>query len=1383
MSNVRLSVAGTFTAEPMGPVLEFWLGKLGLAFELEWAPFGQLFQSLVEPSGALRSNKGGVAVIFVRRVDLGRDAGEQEKAASDLRDALEGSVAASGSPHVVLVCPSAPLEDAAAQAADAAFAALLGAVAGVDVVTPVQIAALYPTETLFDAFAEHEGSVPFTDEYYTALATMLARRVRLARSAPKKVVVVDCDDTLWGGVVGEVGTKGVVLDEPRLALQRFLLEQRREGVLVCVVSKNNEADALAVFDERSDMLLRREHLTSWRINWNPKSENILDLARELELGVDSFVFLDDDAFVATEARERAPGLVAVQLPEDPSRIPELLRGLWVFDRGRVTAEDLRRADAYKEKSERDRAKKTLSHAEFLATLALEVTVVPMAEEQVPRVAQLTIRTNQFNATARQRSEAEVRTLASSGLECVVVDVRDRFGEYGLTGAILFGAKAGQLVVDSFLLSCRVLGRGVEHTILRELGRLAEERGLNELVLPFKQTAKNAPYATFFAAVPAARRDDAGEVKTAVLEAKAARAFRYEPTGETEVVDDEGGASKAKAKSAPEPVAASFDDRLVALSLSRVTDIRAALPRKAGGGDVDEATQSDAEKVVSAIVREVMLLSSVGVNDDLFELGADSVAALRILAKVNEQLGIEVPLYELFQLDPPNVAKLSEAIDAKRRANAPVELSPPPVTRTDAIAGSLTSYAQDVILQWEAHRERSATWTFAWRLQVRGKLDVAQLRAALESTLNRQEALRQVWKREGSAWVGRLCAVSDIPLELHDLRGSTDAQVTAFCDELANTGFVVDDRPLARFLLLTRGDEDHVLLALWHQAINDPGAGPLLTEELAETYAALVEKRVPRLGALPVRYVDYARWQRDWATGGGAPIVEEAKKRLEGARPFELGDKPRKAHVLPHVFQKGFRLDVAATDRLQAISRKAGASLFTVFAAAVSGLLASWSGRSDIVFMAPVNLRTQRSAFDNVVGRFINWTTIRLDVSGDPTVDELLERASAAILDAYKYEAVPAPLVYGTNDIFEHPLNRVILNTPIVGGKSYERATGTAGLTLTQEAAEARSGARNDLALVLGTGEGRLFGMIRGAKDVFEEATIAARAQQLCEALERLDGSARLSDLFGAKRKVAIVAPETLARARALVEPWTKRPGFVGAYLFGSLVRPYSDSDSDVDARIVLEDAALGALPVPERRLFVQKDGKKEADIWLMSRSQLASMTLEVDLRALSKAVMLHDERGELATTIDRVSVMSEEVREERLRLHYFEMTFGIQKLNNAIRRDKKSTARLLAAGIVSAAAKLLFVERRVWPASTSWMFEELALEGVEADTITLMQSVLEAGEVRSIRELRAKVDQYLVAKGFAFTTEPERLLEWYTLTAEGERARQRWAGELARVGT
>jgi FkbH-like protein len=653
---LRVAVAATFTAEPMGDVLELWLRELGYEPEVVWAPFGQVFQSLLDAGSELRRNAGGIDVVLVRRKDLGATPSDVAKAVADLRGALQASVDASGASHVLVVCPTDDTEEG--RRADAALAEALGDVAGLDVVSAATVTKLYPVAEKYDAFAEEQGKIPYTDDYFTALGTVVCRRIRVARSEPKKVLVLDCDDTLWGGIVGEVGTQGVVIDEGRLALQRYALEQRRQGVLLCVVSKNNEADALAVFEERPEMLLRKEHLTSWRINWLPKSENLLDLARELELGVDSFVFLDDDAFVCAEARERAPGLLALQVPKDSRELAGFLRGMWALDRGRVTEEDRKRAQSYKEKAERERVRQTLSHAEFLATLGLVVEASPMKEAHVPRVAQLTQRTNQFNATTRRRTEAEVRGLAKEGLDALVVHVHDRFGDYGLTGLVIAGVKGDRLVVDTMLLSCRVLGRGVEHHLVRELGKMALDRGAKAVEIPFVASAKNAPYRSFFESLPG-KREEEGERKAVVLAAEEARELRYE------AATDAPAPVFADTKKAAPVAHASFDHGKAARELATVAAIRAALPKRVGTraearrGRPYVEPQGETEQTVARVWAEVLRVERVGRDDDFFELGGTSLLAVSVVAALRRRCGLELPLGVLFEAS--TVAALAQRI--------------------------------------------------------------------------------------------------------------------------------------------------------------------------------------------------------------------------------------------------------------------------------------------------------------------------------------------------------------------------------------------------------------------------------------------------------------------------------------------------------------------------------------------------------------------------------------------------------------------------------------------------------------------------------------------------------------------------------------------------
>ena len=176
------------------------------------------------------------------------------------------------------------------------------------------------------------GCVPYTPVFFTALATMIARRFHALQRAPHKVIVLDCDQTLWGGVCGEDGPQGNLPRRcRRKALQEFMRAQHAAGRLLAVCSKNSEEDVREVFAQRLDMPLRHEHFATWRVNWSPKSENIKSMAKELNLGLDSFIFVDDNPVECAEVEANCPGVLTLQLPENPAEIPQFLKHCWAFD--------------------------------------------------------------------------------------------------------------------------------------------------------------------------------------------------------------------------------------------------------------------------------------------------------------------------------------------------------------------------------------------------------------------------------------------------------------------------------------------------------------------------------------------------------------------------------------------------------------------------------------------------------------------------------------------------------------------------------------------------------------------------------------------------------------------------------------------------------------------------------------------------------------------------------------------------------------------------------------------------------------------------------------------------------------------------------------------
>ena len=234
------------------------------------------------------------------------------------------------------------------------------------------------------------GHVPYTADFFAALGTTITRLWHTTTSPPKKVIVLDCDNTLWQGVCGEVGPAALVIDEPRRRLQEFMVEQTRAGRLLCVCSKNELADVEAVFDGRTDMPLTREHIVGWKVNWTAKSQNIRELANELNLGLDSFVFVDDNPVEIAEVAANCPEVATIQIPENSAEIPALLEHVWEFDSASATDEDQQRTRMYQDQVARDRSRdQAPTLQDFIDSLELRIAIDPMDEADIRRVAQLT----------------------------------------------------------------------------------------------------------------------------------------------------------------------------------------------------------------------------------------------------------------------------------------------------------------------------------------------------------------------------------------------------------------------------------------------------------------------------------------------------------------------------------------------------------------------------------------------------------------------------------------------------------------------------------------------------------------------------------------------------------------------------------------------------------------------------------------------------------------------------------------------------------------------------------------------------------------------------------------------------------------------------------
>jgi len=641
-----IASAATFTAEAIQPALGFWLRELSLTADVRFAAYQQVFQELLDPAGLFATNKAGINVVLIRPDDWSPAQPSEFLAAVR---AANTSV-----PLIVVLCPGAASITSEIQTC-------LAALPSVYLLTDSEIAAHYPVADIHDPHGNELGHVPYTPLYFVALGTAIIRKIHAIVAPPFKAIALDCDDTLWAGICGEDGPEGVVLDPPRRALQNFMAERRRNGMLLTLCSKNNPEDVAATFRAHPEFPLAPADFVAQRVNWDDKATNLAVLADELDIGLDTFILVDDNPKEVQEAQAGAPAALSLALPR-ASEIPNFLEHVWAFDRARVTDEDRRRGELYAQRAERTRAARTSSNlTDFIASLELEVAIAPLAPAQTDRVAQLTQRTNQMNVTCIRRSAAEIQRLPA---ECLTVHVTDRFGSYGLTGAILFDVLSDRLTVDTFLLSCRALGRGVEHRMVARLGEIALERGLASVEIPFVSGQRNRPALLFLESLGAAHEDGVFH-----LSAAAAAATHYRPAAETPNQGRElpnQSRDREGAVATPPPAPARVPYTRIATELRTPEQISAALRiasrRRAPQRPID-APRTALERDLGSLWAELLNVETVGIHDNFFELGGHSLLAVQLLSRVRQLYGVDLSL-EVVYSGEFMVAELAKAIELK-----------------------------------------------------------------------------------------------------------------------------------------------------------------------------------------------------------------------------------------------------------------------------------------------------------------------------------------------------------------------------------------------------------------------------------------------------------------------------------------------------------------------------------------------------------------------------------------------------------------------------------------------------------------------------------------------------------------------------------------------
>jgi FkbH-like protein len=521
----RVAILRSFTVEPVVPLLRAsaWVNRIDLSVKV--GEFNAYAQEVLDPESWIYRYDADAIVLAVQTQDIAPvlwDAyadvsddeihGTVERVLEDYRTWIEALRSRSQAYIVVhsLEVPAHPsrgILDAqsvdgqaeAIRSINAGLRHIASGMSGVHVFDYDALVASYGRSRWRDEQRWATVKMPMRADAMLPLAEEWVRHLAPIAGRVCKVLVADLDNTLWGGVIGEDGISGIKIDReyPGIAywnVQRALLDMKRRGILLAIASKNNREDAIEAFRAHAGMLLKHDDFAAERINWCDKPASLREIAAELNVGLDSLAFLDDNPTERDRVRRELPEVTVIELAGDPMSFAETLRRSVVLERLSISIEDRERSRYYAEQRVRAAALGGASSIEgFYRSLQQEVEIVPLNHANLARAAQLTQKTNQFNLTTKRYSEQRLAELAETpGWAVHTVRVKDRFGDNGLVGVILTSTAAGVCEIDSLLLSCRVISRTVETAMLAFLIEDARARGVGALRGWFLPTAKNAP---------------------------------------------------------------------------------------------------------------------------------------------------------------------------------------------------------------------------------------------------------------------------------------------------------------------------------------------------------------------------------------------------------------------------------------------------------------------------------------------------------------------------------------------------------------------------------------------------------------------------------------------------------------------------------------------------------------------------------------------------------------------------------------------------------------------------------------------------------------------------------------------------------------------------
>lgn len=529
---IRIAVLSSFTVDPLVMYIDIECRLIELHPEMYIAPFDQYPQEILDENSALYSFNPDIAILAVHAESLLGDnflprfltftEEEKRKRQKEIIKHLENLISELSSRTNALILvnnfivptfsPLGILDNRISiglktfyQGLNSRLSDLFRENRQVYVVDFDGLAAKHGKDRCINPEMYYRGSILISESFLPVVTNEYMGYIKALKNLNRKCIVLDLDNVLWGGILGEEGFAGIKLGgdpvgKAYVDFQKLLLSYYSRGIILAINSKNNYEDAYKVIQEHPNMVLREKHFAAMRINWKDKVENMVELAEELNIGLDSMVFIDDSPQERERMKQALPQVLVLDLPRSPFHYCKALQNLNDFNTLVISEEDKKRGDMYYAKKKRRALMKTKgSLEEFLRSLDIKAEIRYADSFTIPRVTSLINRTNQFNLTTRRYSQAQVEGMCSQPdrFRVYTMKISDRFGDEGIVGVAIVRKEKETWVIDSFLMSCRVIGRGVETALLAKIVEDAKANGASVLIGEYIPTPKNQPASNFY----------------------------------------------------------------------------------------------------------------------------------------------------------------------------------------------------------------------------------------------------------------------------------------------------------------------------------------------------------------------------------------------------------------------------------------------------------------------------------------------------------------------------------------------------------------------------------------------------------------------------------------------------------------------------------------------------------------------------------------------------------------------------------------------------------------------------------------------------------------------------------------------------------------------